>query len=373
MRVLHLTSGNMYGGVETLLVTLARHRHLCPGMEPHFGLCFEGKLRDELVAAEAPVHLLGNVRIRRPWTVWKARRRLGRLLSEGSFDVVVCHSCWPHALFAKVVRWRKIPLVFWTHDLPIGRHWLEWWAGCTEPDLVLANSKVTQSATASLFSRTRSEVLYYPVPAPNLQNIDVVRGLVRESMQTAEETTVIIQVSRLERWKGHHLLLDALGRLADLPGWACWIAGGAQRPHEQQYLCELREKVSRLGLAGRVQFLGQRGDVPQLLAAADIHCQPNIGPEPFGIVFVEALHARLPVVTTAMGGALEIVEESCGRFVSAGDVEKLADTLGGLIRDGELRRGLGSAGPKRAGQLCDPARQLRLLHQRCSELTETAT
>ncbi len=38
MRVLHVYSGNLYGGVETLLVTLARHRDLCPEMEPHFAI-----------------------------------------------------------------------------------------------------------------------------------------------------------------------------------------------------------------------------------------------------------------------------------------------------------------------------------------------
>ena len=41
MRVLHINAGNLYGGVETLLVTLARFRVLCPGMDPSFALCFD--------------------------------------------------------------------------------------------------------------------------------------------------------------------------------------------------------------------------------------------------------------------------------------------------------------------------------------------
>ena len=51
------------------------------------------------------------------------------------------------------------------------------------------------------------------------------------------------------------------------------------------------------------------GIVPRLMAAADIYCQPNTTPEPFGIAFVEALAAGVPVVTTAMGGPLEIVDD----------------------------------------------------------------
>jgi hypothetical protein len=51
VRVLRLPAGNLYGGVESLLVTLARERHLCPEMQPSFALCFEGRLGAELAAS----------------------------------------------------------------------------------------------------------------------------------------------------------------------------------------------------------------------------------------------------------------------------------------------------------------------------------
>ncbi len=75
----------------------------------------------------------------------------------------------------------------------------------------------------------------------------------------------------------------------------------------------------------------------RLLAAADIHCQPNTGPEPFGITFIEALYAGLPVVTTSIGGALEIVDGSCGMLVEPNDPAALAGALRRLIEDRELR------------------------------------
>lgn len=49
MRVLHLYSGNLYGGIERMLWTLARHARLRPWLDQHFALCFHGRLRDELV------------------------------------------------------------------------------------------------------------------------------------------------------------------------------------------------------------------------------------------------------------------------------------------------------------------------------------
>ena len=135
--------------------------------------------------------------------------------------------------------------------------------------------------------------------------------------------------------------------------------GGAQRRQETEYLEELKRLAGRLGIADRVRFLGKRSDVPRLLSAADIYCQPNVKPEPFGIVFIEALYARLPIVTTALGGACEIVNGSCGILVPPRDRIALASSLRGLIMDPDLRAKLRAAAPDRAQKLCDPVRQMR--------------
>jgi glycosyltransferase involved in cell wall biosynthesis len=168
----------------------------------------------------------------------------------------------------------------------------------------------------------------------------------------------------MEAGKGHYLHLAALERLKDLDiPWICWMVGGAQRPQEQEYLHQLRQTADGFGLAERVRFLGERADVPELLAAADIFCQPNKTPESFGIVYIEALWAERPVVSTAMGGALEIIDESCGVLVQPENIAGLAESLRRLIESRELRRRLGSGGAARARQLCDPAAQMEKLRK----------
>ncbi|MBC8030768.1 MAG: glycosyltransferase [Pyrinomonadaceae bacterium] len=361
MRVLHIHSGNMYGGVETLLTTLALHRDLAPDMDAHFALCFEQRLSAELTASGVPVHLLGNVRISRLLTVVRTRRALTKLLRCIPFDLAICHSAWSQALFGPTVRAAEIPLVFWLHGEANGRHWLERWAGKTPPDLALCNSKFTAQTLPNIYPHVRTEVVYCPVTPPERGESSADRAATRAELQTPENAVVIIQVSRMESWKGHALHLEALSLLKDLPGWVCWQVGGAQKPGELEYFAELKKTAIRLGIGDRVHFLGQRSDVPKLLAAANIHCQPNSGPEPFGIAFIEALHARLPVVTTAIGGACEIVDESCGLLVPPGDAEALAASLRRLIEDENLRRSLGASGPLRAQELCDPATQIERL------------
>jgi len=166
---------------------------------------------------------------------------------------------------------------------------------------------------------------------------------------------VIAFAARLERWKGHDLLLRAARALLerDASDWCIWLCGGVQRPSEEPYLAELRQFVQDFGLSPRVHFLGARSDIPDVFAAADVFCQPNTGPEPFGIVFIEALYAGLPVVATRMGGAIEIVDDTCGLLVEP-DADSVASALLALVTDKELRRRLSLGGPARARELCDP-------------------
>jgi glycosyltransferase involved in cell wall biosynthesis len=359
MRVLHVHSGNIYGGVETMLLTQARQRDSFPAMEMAYALCFGGRLSEELTAVGARLHWLGEARVRYPHTIRRARRNLRDLLRQQSFDVVVTHSSWSQAIFGPAARAADVPLAFYLHSPAHGRHWLERWAQRTEPDAALCNSRFTAGTLYGIYPRMRCEVVYCPVALPDRVFSETDKRMLRAELQTPEDATVIIQVSRMEAWKGHDLHLEALGRLKDSPGWVCWQVGGAERPDEIRYLAKLKQATARLGIRERVRFLGERADVSRLLAAADIYCQPNTGPEPFGIAFVEALHARLPVITTAIGGACEIVDESCGMLLAPpGDSRALAASLRRLIEDRALRVRLGAAGPQRARQLCDPTEQM---------------
>src|SRR5688572_12249308 len=166
MRVLHLYAGNLFGGIERALLAVWRARGAAPDMHPHFGLCFDSKLAAKLRTSGAPVETFGDVRLTRPWTVWRARRRLRAFLKRERFDVAVTHSLWPHVVLAPAVRRAGVPLVTWLHDVPRGRGWLEHFAKRKPPDLMLANSRYTASEAAKVFPGARVEVQYPPVELP---------------------------------------------------------------------------------------------------------------------------------------------------------------------------------------------------------------
>ena len=357
-RVLHLYAGNLYGGIERLLDTLARLRHLAPDMEPEFGLCFRGRMWDELATAGMPLHDLGAVRISRPWTVLRARRTLKAVLKQRQYDAVVCHACWPHVVFAPAVRAAGVRLINWVHGELNGQHWIERWARRTPPDAVIVNSDFTAKSLSKVFPNVPSEVVYIPVECNRVADRSTNRASVRAELNTPDDAVVILLASRLERLKGIHVLIEALGKLAGLPGWVAWIAGGSQKPGEQDYFQELQHSAKQLGVADRIRFLGQRTDVAKLMASADIYCQPNTQPEGFGLTFIEALAAGLPVMTSNIGGGQETINATCGILTKPNDPESVAKALETLIMNPSERQRLGEAGPGRARSLCDPTRQL---------------
>ena len=369
MRVLHINAGNLYGGVETFLATLARFRKSVPAFDQEFAVCFDGRLKDELAATGASVHGLGAVRVRQPISIWKARNRLRALLDERKIDVVVCHMAWPYAIFAPVVRGSGRSLVFWLHMATDGRHWLERWSRMTEPDLAIAPSRFVAATMPTVFPRVEAHVVHYAVAAPD-DFARAERNKVRAELNTSADAIVIVQACRLEEWKGQGVHLRALGKLRDLPSWTCWMVGGAQRPHEVRFLESLKSEASKLGIADRVRFAGQRSDVPRVLAAADIYCQPNTGLEGLPIIFTEALDACLPIVTTNIGGFQEIVDDSCGIRVPPGDSAAVADALRSLLADRARRTRLGAAGPARARSMCDPASQIQSMKTLFDQLSE---
>jgi len=361
MKLLHLYSGNLYGGVERMLGTLARLQNLYPQLEHSFALCFHGKLWDELQSHTTRLYNLGEVRTRYPWTVLQSRSRFSKILNEAKPDWVVFHTPWPQAIYGGTARRAGYKIATWFHDIPHPEKWLDRWAGLTKPDRIIANSHYTAASVGTLFKSPAPSVLYYSTEVASGPSDSAIRDRLRKAEGVQPNEVVLFQASRFERWKGLHIFVHALTHLKEIPGWVAWLAGAPQKRGEEAYLAELKNIASEGGISSRLKFLGWRSDVPQLMQAADVFCQPNTGPEPFGLVFTEALSNRLPVLATSIGGAKEIITNECGILVPPDDPIAVADALRRLVLNHDLRRQLGVAGPARAQHLVEPKRQMQAL------------
>ncbi len=366
-RALHAYPGNMFGGVETALVALAR----TSGRWDHeFAVWWDGDLAATLCAAGRRVHVLGPSRWRRPWTVARAQARFAGAVLRGRPDVVVTHGGWAHAMVGPVARALGRRLVHFVHGVPGRPTWLERAAMAVVPDLVLANGLVVARALSSSRVRCPMAVQRCPIERP----LDLDRAAEQEARRTLRavegaraQDFVILLAARLDECKGHAVLLDALARIPGVP-WVAWIAGAAQAPAEAALLRALRARAARSLPGERVRFLGFRADVPALMAAADVYCQPNVGPESYGITFVEALARGLPVVTSPMGGALETVTPECGALVPP-EPAAVASALARLA-DPVVRAEAARQARARGLALVDPVARVRELEQKLEALLD---
>jgi glycosyltransferase involved in cell wall biosynthesis len=368
MRVLHLHSGNQFGGIERLLVTLARFSSDAPDLEHTFALCFAGRLATELEQAGARIALLGHARLARPDSIVRARHAARLVLAETTPDVVITHLPWARVVFGPVLRDVAGRNVQWVHGCTTRPGWLDRLAQRYAPDACLYNSEFTASVCAARYEGLLSRVLYCPVrlPAPAES-----REAVRARCATGDGDVVIVQASRMEAWKGHFDLVNAARRLrAEIP-WVIWFVGGPQTAPQQRYYERLQTHVARAGMAMRVRFLGELTDVSSVLHASDIFCQPNEVAEPFGIAFVEAMSAGLPVVATAIGAAPELLLDA-GLLVSAHDPPALAEALEAYLESPERRAQAGERGRARAASVAEPAARLNDLMRFLADLRSAA-
>jgi glycosyltransferase involved in cell wall biosynthesis len=154
---------------------------------------------------------------------------------------------------------------------------------------------------------------------------------------------VVLAVGRLARQKGFDVLLDALITLRDRdPAPLLAIAG------EGPLAGELAERARAAGTGAR--FLGPRGDIPALLAAADVVAVPSRW-EGQPLIVQEALRAGRPLVASRVGGIPGLTGAEAALLVPPGDPGRLASAVARVLDDRALADRLAAAAAARARTL----------------------
>jgi glycosyltransferase involved in cell wall biosynthesis len=219
--------------------------------------------------------------------------------------------------------------------------------------IVARNADSVLCVSADLEDRMRAagarRVAHAVVPAvPVSWPADVsaeTRAALRAEFGADPGQAMVLAVGRLAAQKGFGLLLDAAARWGDIrPAPLLVIAG--QGP----LAAELQARAASLGLT--VRFAGHRGDVPALLAAADVFVLPSVW-EGQALILQEALRAGVPVVATRVGGNPDLTGEDAAILVPPGDARRLAEAVRTVLGDPALAARLREAAAARARALPD--------------------
>lgn len=140
-----------------------------------------------------------------------------------------------------------------------------------------------------------------------------------------EDKPIISLIGRVTRWKGQHLLIEALSKVK-AKDFYCLIVGSDQgRVH---YTNELKDLVEKYGLQAKVQFIDHSFDIPALLMVSDVVLSTAIEPEAFGRAAIEGQAMGKIVLASNIGGSLDnTVDGITGRLFESNNAQDLADAI----------------------------------------------
>lgn len=343
------------------------------GIHPVVFLPSEGPLLSALDAGGIETHIVPVTKLDRktlspmgllklPIKLLASMWAVSRVLKGRHIDLVYSNTL---AVLGAAVwaKFRRIPHVWHVHELLVAPRvvrqgfplLLRFLA-----DRVLCNSTLTEKwvldEQPSL--STRTVVIWNGIePRPPVRE-DAVTEL-RSNLGVHEGQLLVALVGRINRYKGQELLINAAEILWN-KGFRdvhYLIVGGAV-PGQEHLVSKLKQQISDSVVGAQIHIMQFTSDVWSVWDACDIGVVPSITPESFGMVAIEAMAAKKPVVVAAHGGVLDIVEHDVsGLLFEPGDAALFASEIEKLISAPNIRHQLGEAGCERQKKLFSLAEQ----------------
>lgn len=340
LRILHVIAGLETGGAETMLATLvSRHPQ---GLEQSVVAMIPGGAQAERIAAAGiPLHDLGMDRGR---PTLQGLRRLAQLIRAGEPDIVqgwMYHADLASMLALALSGRRRRTRLAWNlrcSDMAGARHGAAfravrgaWLRLAGRADLVLANSQagLDYHRRLGMAPTAKTRLLPNGIDTDRFRPDSDARARMRASLGIAADRPVVICVARVDPMKDHPGLLAAM---AGVPEAALLLVG---------------KGTDALAAPPRVFGLGERRDVPALLAAADLVVCGSAYGEGFSNALAEGMAAGLPAVATDVGDA-RLILGGTGGLCPPGAPPALAAAIANLLREpAQARLARGAAARQR--------------------------
>lgn len=381
-RILYLDHTAKLGGGEIAILNLVKALDQ-KRFKPVFILASDGPLATQLRDADIETHvypLSSNVietrkdsinanvmiQLNKIFECLSYARRIAQFAKEQNIDIIHTNSLKSDIYGGIAGRFAGIPVIWHIRDnidtnyLPAFAVTVMRFLARVVPNIVVANSESTLK-TVGVINRKSTAVVYSGINHQDRINGEVVHDGVSSTTKSRylelfnrlhqnghfnqSKAPIIALVGRIAHWKGQHVFIKAAEDVLSKYPNAVFQIIGAPLFGEYDYEKSLHEQVEKAGLTGKVQFLGFRNNIPELLKDIDLLVHASIIGEPFGQVVIEGMAAAKPVIATNGGALPEVVVDGVtGILVPMGDASAMADAIIEVLSHPDRAYTMGLAG-----------------------------
>lgn len=232
------------------------------------------------------------------------------LIRDHQIDLVHTHSDLKHGRPEIMAAWMsRIPCISHVHGY-IEPTWFEKLFSIFVSSFIYISNDVAEHFYCRGFSRAKGVTIYNGLDLKNYPQYSSSRE-VRAEFNLNSDDILVGLIGRIDWWKGHDYFVAALAEaVKHIPKLRGIIIGEPSGDRiNQEYFNRLKKQVNSLQLNDKIIFTGFRSDIPRLMNATDIIVHASSEPEPFGLVAIEGMAVGKPVVATAAGGILDIIQD----------------------------------------------------------------
>ena len=295
---------------------------------------------------------------RMPWKPGnlKAYRMLKKIIDEGNYDIIHCHTpvgAMLARLAAMDARKKGTKVIYTAHGFHFFKgapliNWLafypaEWLLAPITDVLITINKEDEAFARRKLHAKR----LEY-VPGVGIQTEKFRRPLdtteKRRSLGFSEKDFLILTVAEMTPNKNHITVLkalEALKRREELDRIHYLICGRGEM------WASLEQSAGEMGISGHVHFLGYRTDAPELYRCSDLFAFISFR-EGLSVALMEAMSSGMCILCTKIRGNVDLIEEGVSGLFTENSPEAVAENILKLYSDPQLRRTLGAGAAEKA-------------------------
>jgi len=332
------SGGNIIGGIETSLVSSFKYHKR---VTPHIAIVKAGLLFDILKRNyNERVIKLGGGRQRNIYKSSLAIYRAIKYIKKNNIKLVIAsgmHSWLYAGIISKLAHVKSILYLRNEINTNILKNTVDFLGTIIKPSCYIANSNYTAKTVGNEI-KSEVKIIYPPVDNNVIESISEsgARNFINNEFSIPLDHTIFLIAGRIQKWKGQHIAIKAFKKIRNISKSTLLIVGDTTFDKDREYYNRIKTIAKN---HTNIKFVGFRSDIHRIIKGSDIILHTSITAEALGLIIIEGMMAGKPVIASALGGPLEIIEDgNTGYLIIPGSVSEYSKKMDYLIENKDIAK-----------------------------------